>query len=69
MIPVAAPLCSEDTILLNCLSKPECSVTAARAYKGTRIATAEGKGSQHDAQGKVNSENRTGLLHLHSTAP
>lgn len=67
MIPVAAHLCSEDTILFNCLSKPESS--AARAYKGTRIATAEGKGNQHDAQGKVNSKTRTGLLHLHSTAP
>lgn len=65
MIPVAAHVCSEDTILLNCLSKPQSSAAAARAYKGT----AEGKGSQHDAQGKVNSKTRTGLLHLHSTAP
>lgn len=55
MIPVAVHLCSEDTALLNYLSKPEISVAAARAYKETRIATAKGKGNQHDAQGKVNS--------------
>lgn len=59
MIPVAVHLCSEDTILLNYLSKSESSVAAAKAYKGRRIATAEGKSNQHEAQGKVNSENRT----------